>query len=98
VKAPGAFERLSGILQDRRDDSRGAAARALGRLGDGRARELLVGMLSESDAPVHLRLDAAEGLCLLGGDEARAQVQKVADAAGQGELATELRAMLEEYA
>jgi HEAT repeat protein len=98
VKAPGAFERLSEILRDRRDDSRGAAARALGRLGDGRARELLVGMLSESDAPVHLRLDAAEGLCLLGGHEARAQVQKVADAAGEGELATELRAMLEEYA
>ncbi len=96
VKADGAYARLTEILLDRKDHARGAAARALGRLGDPRAMALLAQVLNESDAPGDLVLDASEGLCLLGGEEARAHVQKALDSAQDAELRAELQSILEE--
>jgi HEAT repeat protein len=98
VAAPGAFERLAEILADPRDTARGAAARALGRLGDERARTLLERVLATADVPAHLKLDAAEGLLLLGGDDARSRVSELANAEGEGDFRDELRSMLEDYA
>ncbi len=96
VKAEGAFERLTEILRDRKDDARGAAARALGRLGDSRALELLAGVLGEPDASADLVLDASEGLVFLGGEDARAHVQRALEKVKDAELRAELQLILEE--
>jgi HEAT repeat protein len=93
VKAPGAFERLLEILRDASDPNRGAAARGLGRLGNTGALEPLSRLLDETSATPDLRLDAAEGLCLLGTPEARAKVEEVAAAAAHQEL----KEILEQY-
>ncbi len=75
VKAPGALERLQAILADRKDSCRGAAARGLGRLGDAQALPSLLALLDEAGAPEDYRLDAAEGLWLLGVPEGRDRVR-----------------------
>lgn len=95
VKAPGALARLLEILADAEDPARGTAARALGRLGDAAAEPALIKLLSASDATDDLKLDAAEGLLLLGTPSARAAVEalKLEDA----DSAEELAAVLADY-
>ena len=75
VKVPGALERLHAILSDPKDDCRGAAARGLGRLGDPRALPWLLALLDEPSVHEDYRLDAAEGLWLLGAPEGRDRVR-----------------------
>lgn len=95
VKAPGALARLLEILADPEDPARGTAARALGRLGDASAEPALLKLLGAGDAADDLKLDAAEGLLLLGTPSARAAVEalKFEDA----ESAEELAAVLADY-
>ena len=91
VKAPGALERLHAILATPKDDCRGAAARGLGRLADPRALPWLLSLLDEPGVPEDYRLDAAEGLWLLGVPEGRERVRAVLPA-----LSAEARAELSE--
>lgn len=91
VKAPGALERLHTILTDPKDDCRGAAARGLGRLGDPRALPWLLALLDEPGVHEDYRLDAAEGLWLLGLPEGRDRVRAVLPA-----FSAEARAELSE--
>jgi HEAT repeat protein len=97
VKVPGAFERLLEVISDPKDSCRGAAARGLGRLGDARGLAPLGALLEDSTVPEDLRLDAAEGLCLLGGAEARARVTRAA-AGFASEARAEVEVMLQETA
>jgi len=97
VKVPGALPRLMEIVADRSDGARGAAARGLGRLGDLAALPALGAILEEADAPEDLKLDAAEGLCRLGGPEARARVEAALARARTEEEREELELMLEEF-
>lgn len=96
VKAPGALERLLQILHDSDDPARGAAARALGRLGDPAAEAPLAGLLRSTDVVDDVKLDAAEGLLLLQTPTARAHVAGLQLADPQA--AEELAVMLREYA
>jgi HEAT repeat protein len=96
VKAEGALERLTEILKDPADLCRGAAARGLGRLKDARAVEVLAATLSERGATDDLRLDVAEGLCLLELPEARARVESALSILETSEARAELQTMLEE--
>jgi HEAT repeat protein len=77
VKAPGALERLHAIISEPKDVCRGAAARGLGRLGDPRALPWLLSLLVEPGVHEDYRLDAAEGLWLLGVPEGRDRVRGV---------------------
>ncbi len=97
VKAEGARARLAEILRDKKDTCRGAAARGLGRLGDLGAAEDLAAVLEAEDTPEDVLLDAAEGLCLLGGASARAKVEAAVERAQDPALKEELRTMLEDY-
>jgi HEAT repeat protein len=94
VKAPGALAPLLEILKDERDPVRGTAARSLGRLGDPAAEAPLAEILG-TNAHDDLKLDAAEGLLLLGTPTARARVEalKLQDA----EAAEELAHLLADY-
>ncbi|HYO54370.1 HEAT repeat domain-containing protein [Archangium sp.] len=92
VKAPGALERLHAILSDPKDDCRGAAARGLGRLGDPRALPWLRSLLDEPGVHEDYRLDAAEGLWLLGLPEGRDRVRAVLPS-----FSPEARAELSEF-
>ena len=94
VKAAGAWERLREVLLDPGDPCRGAAARGLGRLGDRRALDDLVRILETPDLPIDLRLDAAEGLCLLGDTDGRARVEAAAASWPDSGARAELRSML----
>ncbi|HSP79663.1 MAG TPA: HEAT repeat domain-containing protein, partial [Myxococcaceae bacterium] len=76
VKAPGALETLRAIVTNPKDACRGAAARGLGRLGEPQALPWLLALLEEPGAPEDDRLDAAEGLWLLGVPEGRARVRE----------------------
>ncbi len=96
VKVPGALPRLLEILADKTDAARGAAARGLGRLGDKAGLPALAAVLEELDAPEDLKLDAAEGLCRLGGPDARARVEAALARARSDEERNELSLMLEE--
>ncbi|WP_205525744.1 HEAT repeat domain-containing protein [Pyxidicoccus trucidator] len=75
VKAPGALEQLKAILDDPKDECRGAAARGLGRLGDERALPWLLALLDERSADEDFRLDAADALWRLGLPEGRERVR-----------------------
>jgi HEAT repeat protein len=97
VRVPAAFETLERVVNDAKDACRGAAARGLGRLGDGRALAPLVSLLHDPAAPEDFRLDAAEGLCRLGSAEARQEAQRASSAFGP-EARSELEAMLAETA
>ena len=77
VKLPGALERLHAIVSDPKDDCRGAAARGLGRLGDPKALPWLLALLDEPGVREDYRLDAAEGLWVLGIPEGRDRVRAV---------------------
>jgi HEAT repeat protein len=93
VKAPGARERLLEILSTPRDDARGAAARALGRLGDGSVEPRLLAVLSEEALPDTLQLDLAEALLTLGGAAGRDRVRALdlSDPDARAELAALIR-------
>lgn len=95
VKAPGALPRLLQILADPEDPAQGAAARALGRLGDAAAEAPLVALLGSPELTDDVKLDVAEGLLLLARPSARAQVAalKLEDPLAAEELA----ALLEEF-
>lgn len=95
VRAPGALERLTQMVQDPQDASRGAAARGLGRLGDARALPTLAALLADAQTPEDFRHDAAEGLCLLGLPEARALVERALPGFS-AEVQAELQLALEE--
>ncbi len=77
VKAKGALERLTGILEDPKDVCRGAAARGLGLLGDAKAAQVLFAALDRPNLSADLQLDIAEGLLLLQTPEARARVERL---------------------
>ncbi len=97
VKADGARERLLEILRSPKDNCRGPAARGLGRLGDRSAIPELARVLEEPGVPEDLLLDAAEGLLLLGSEDARAPVQRALENAADPTVKEELQTMLEDY-
>lgn len=93
VQAPGARDRLEAIVKDPKDDARGAAARALGRLKDPAAEAVLLEEL-ERATDDELKLDLAEGLLRLGTPAGRAQLATLRFDAREAQ--EELHAMLEE--
>lgn len=96
VKAEGARERLTEIVANPEDECRGAAARGLGRLGDSSVMPILLGLLETVSNGDDLRLDAAEGLVLLGTPDAIAKVRAAVDTFESAEARAEAKAMLEE--
>ena len=76
LKVDGARTRLEQLVDDPKDTCRGAAARALGRLGDVTAAPVLMRM-AEGAANDDLKLDAAEGLWAIGTDEAKSFVRSL---------------------
>src|SRR5262245_53586120 len=97
VKAEGAFARLMEILADPLDPCRGAAARGLGRLGEPRALESLKAILQDAKQPDELRLDAAEGLCLLDPSGGALALGAELDSFPSEETREEGRRLLEEF-
>ncbi len=95
VKAPGALEQLHAIITEPKDDCRGAAARGLGRLADPKALPWLLALLDEPGVPEDYRLDAAEGLWLLGVPEGRDRVRAVLPSLSQ-EARAELSELIQE--
>jgi HEAT repeat protein len=94
VKAPGARALLEACLGNPRDASRGAAARALGRLGDLGAEGLLLRLIDDVSLGNELRLDLAEALLRLGSGPGRERLRalRLSEVDAQAELV----AMLEE--
>lgn len=95
-KAPGALGRLLEILRAEGDPARGAAARGLGRLKDAAAEASLQELLGSPRASDDLKLDAAEGLLMLGGSSALASVSALK--LGDPAAAEELGALLQDFA
>jgi HEAT repeat protein len=95
VRANGAKEKLLQILADKDDTARGTAARSLGRLGDLTAEPPLTALIQDATISDDLKLDAAEGLLLLGTDSARERVK--ATRLVDPDAAAELVAMIREY-
>jgi HEAT repeat protein len=96
VKAPGALERLREILEDPKDQCRGAAARGLGLLGDPKALPWLLALLEDTHAHEDFRLDAAEGLWRLGLPEGHARVRAAVPTFASPEAREELAELLQE--
>jgi HEAT repeat protein len=96
VKAPGAKQRLLQILTTKDDDCRGAAARGLGRLGDGSVISSLEPLLIEPLVSDDVRLDVAEGLLRL--DPARARSALTTIRLEADDARAELADMLKELA
>jgi len=96
AKVRDAEEALLALLGDAADPARGAAARALGRLGSERASPRLEQLLTDASAPEEARLDAAEGLVFLRGASAREALAAALPAFAAEESRAELRALLEE--
>jgi HEAT repeat protein len=93
-----AEDALLAILADANDAARGAAARALGRLGSARAGEVLEGLVRNAAVAEEMRLDAVEGLVFLRGREAREVLSGALQSISSAEGREELRALLEELA
>jgi HEAT repeat protein len=93
-----AEELLLEMVSDAGDPARGAAARALGRLGSERARAVLERLLVDTSTAEETRLDAAEGLVFLLGAEARPVLATAIDAFASEEARRELHSLLEELA
>ena len=98
LKPDGARERLLEVLADTGDTCRGAAARALGRLGGEGIGERLLALFRDGSLPEGLRLDAAEGLLLLGDPRWREQVSGAVEGFPGDDARQELKALLEEAA
>jgi RNA polymerase sigma factor (sigma-70 family) len=96
VKAPGALEQLRAILEAPKDPCRGAAARGLGRLGAPEALPWLVALLEDTRAPEDFRMDAAEGIWLLGVPEGQARVRAAVSTFTSPEARAELAELLQE--
>jgi HEAT repeat protein len=97
VRAQGALARLTEIARDPKDACRGAAARGLGRLGDPAAVETLLGVFEDAASPHELKLDAAEGVCLMGGVEPLARLEAAVSRVRDERLRAELTQLFEEY-
>lgn len=95
TRVPGARERLLEMVADRKEPTRGAAARGLGRLGDAAALGPLVALLEEPGLREDVRLDAAEGLCYLRRPEGHARVRAALPGFTSPEDRAELEALLE---
>jgi HEAT repeat protein len=93
-----AEDALLAILSDANDAARGAAARALGRLGSARAGEVLEGLVKDAAVAEEHRLDAVEGLVFLRGQAAREVLTRALPSIPSAEGREELRALLEELA
>jgi HEAT repeat protein len=91
-----AEEALLGILADAKDTARGAAARALGRLGSTRAQQVLERLVGNVAVDEETRLDAVEGLVFLRGRDARAVLTSALLSITSAEGQQELRSLLEE--
>jgi HEAT repeat protein len=96
VKAPGAKPRLLEILGAKDDDCRGAAGRALGRLGDATVFSDLERVLAEPMVADDVRLDVAEGLLRLDAERARPLVSAARFESEDARV--ELADMLKEFA
>jgi HEAT repeat protein len=97
VKAPTAPERLKAILGNEAEECRGAAARGLGRLGDPSAMPALLAVMEDETQSDDLRLDAAEGICRLGGPQVRAHVESLLASLHAADARQEARELLEEW-
>ncbi len=91
-----AEEALLAMVEDASDKARGAAARALGRLGSARAGPALERLAQDASVAEGTRLDVAEGLVFLLGEKARAPLAAALDVMGSAEAREELRSLLEE--
>jgi HEAT repeat protein len=91
-----AEEALLAILADGGDRARGAAARALGRLGSARAEPVLEALLRDASGAEETRLDAAEGLVFLRGKGARDALAAALASMPGAEGREELSSLLEE--
>jgi HEAT repeat protein len=91
-------EALLEILADGKDPARGAAARALGRLGSMRARQVLETLVTDATVDEETRLDAVEGLVFLRGRDARAMLSTALLSIHSAEGQQEVRTLLEELA
>ncbi len=96
INKPETLSRLFEIVQDVNDAARGAAARALGKLAEPKAEAVLVQMLESGDVDEQLKLDAAEGLLLLGSVSGRERVKALQFTEQQAKA--DLATMLEDYA
>ena len=86
-----AVPALEELAANERDPARGAALRALGRLGATGAEERLVAVATSEDEAEDVRMDAAEGLAELGSARATAALREIAAQPGElGGLAKEL--------
>jgi HEAT repeat protein len=93
-----AEDALLAILANAGDTARGAAARALGRLGSARAVPVLEGLLRDGAVAEETRLDVAEGLVFLRGKAAREALASALPSIPGAEGREELRSLLEELA
>jgi HEAT repeat protein len=91
-------EALLAVLADAQDTARGAAARALGRLGSARAGEVLERLVADATVAEEMRLDAVEGLVFLRGRGARQVLSSALPSMSSAEGREELRGLLEELA
>ncbi|MGO9832530.1 MAG: HEAT repeat domain-containing protein [Myxococcaceae bacterium] len=91
-----AEETLLAMLSDASDSARGAAARALGRLGSARAGPVLERLLQDVSVAEETRLDVAEGLVFLRGPQARGPLAAALASVPSAEGREELRALVEE--
>jgi HEAT repeat protein len=98
ARVPESEEALLAILADAKDSARGAAARALGRLGSSRAAEVLERLVADVTVAEEMRLDAVEGLVFLRGSGAREALSAALPSMPSAEGREELRALLEELA
>jgi HEAT repeat protein len=96
VKAPGALQQLRAILEDQKDPCRGAAARGLGRMGVPEALPWLLALLEDTRVPEDFRMDAVEGIWLLGLPEGKARVRAAASTFTSPEARAELAELLQE--
>ncbi|MGO8971026.1 MAG: HEAT repeat domain-containing protein [Myxococcaceae bacterium] len=87
---------LLAMLADASDKARGAAARALGRLGSVRAGPVLERLLGDASVAEETRLDVAEALVFLHGAQAQGLLAAALPSLPSAEGREELRALLEE--
>ena len=93
LRVDAAVPALEELAGSEGDPARGAALRALGRLGAPGAEDRLLGIATSAEEPEDLRMDAAEGLAEIGSPAALQALRGLAGEAGElGMLAQELLA------